>query len=245
MLTAVVLSHNEDAHLSRCLSSLKFADQLLVIDDSSTDDTRAVAASFSARVVSHPLNSNFSAQRNFALSQIRSGWVLFVDADEVVSSPLRFAITSAVGKLGINGYFIPREDFLWGRALTHGDNRVELLRLARKGSGHWFGKVHESWLIRGPVGRLSFPLLHYPHPTVAEFVSHIDRYSTIRAGELHHESVRVNIFSVILFPLGKFLHLYLIKLGFLDGMPGLISALMMSFYSFLVRAKLYLLYRHV
>jgi glycosyltransferase involved in cell wall biosynthesis len=246
MITGVVLAHDESESLDRCLQSLKFCDSLLVIDDNSRDDTSKIAKKYSARVISHPLNNDFSSQRNFALSQIKSGWILFVDADEVVSPELASEISSAVSRTDFTGYYLPRVDYMWDRPVCHGDaGNAKILRLARHGAGEWRGKVHEIWVVDGQVGTLSRPLLHYPHSTVAEFLRHINFYSTLRAEELYSQKHRSGILEIIFFPPLKFLHLYLVKLGFLDGTPGFILAMLMAFNTFLTRGKLYLLYKDI
>ena len=246
MLTAVVLTKNESFIVSRCLASLKFADRLLVIDDNSTDDTVAIAKKYKARVLPHPIKGDFSAARNFALSRIRSGWVLFIDADEVVSAPLAAEITAAVQTSAHSAYFLTRQDILWGKTLLYGDTgRHRIIRLGWSGSGKFTGAVHETWHISGSVGLLRSPLYHYPHPDLASFLRHLNLYSTLRANELFTSHHPARLWPIILFPPGKFFHLYLLKFGFLDGVVGLIHALVMSFYTFLVRGKLYLLSRGI
>jgi glycosyltransferase involved in cell wall biosynthesis len=241
MLTAVVLTHNEETNLDRSLKSLKFCDQILIIDDNSTDSTLNIAKKYHSKIINHPLNGDFSSQRNFALSKITSGWVLFIDADEEVSQPLALEIITATTQSLYRGFLLYRVDTLWGRLQTHGDTNTSLVRLGLVGSGTWSGRVHETWNITGQIGSLKSILHHYPHPKISQFISEINYYSTLRAEELYFNHKRAKIVSVILYPAGKFIQLYLIKLGVLDGMPGLLSAMCMSFYSFLVRGKLYLL----
>lgn len=241
MLTAVVLTHNEENNLAKCLDSLKFCDEILVVDDNSTDKTFEIAKKYKARVVQHALNGDFSAQRIFALSQIKSGWILFIDADEIVPPPLASEITGRLLKGdSFLGFFIPRVDYLWGKHMHHGDTKTSLLRLARRGAGEWQGKVHETWHVTGRTGVLTHPLLHYPHPTITDFLRHINIYSTLRAGELRAAGIKTNLLEIIFYPVGKFLYLWIWKLGLADGTRGFISALTMAFYSFLVRGKLYL-----
>lgn len=244
MLTGIVLTHNEEKNIARCLESLKFCDQILVVDDNSTDKTIQLARKLGATVINHSLDGNFGAQRNWALSQAKTAWVLFVDADEVVSVKLGEEIISSVKKIEYKGFLIPRIDYMWGKKLTHGDvGGVRLLRLARRGVGKWQGAVHERWQIEGNVGILRHALNHYPHPTMVEFLQEINRYSSIRAQELHDASQHSSLFQIIFYPTGKFLDLWVLKLGFADGTAGFIHAMTMAFYSFLVRGKLWLLWR--
>ena len=171
MLTGIVLTHNEEENITRCLEALKFCDTLLVVDDNSTDKTVRLAKKSGATAVTHPLNGDYAAQRNWALSQAKTPWVLFVDADETVSVKLGEEIKSAIKKIEFKGFLIPRIDYMWGKKLTHGDvGKVRLLRLARRGAGEWHGAVHETWAIEGNVGTLPHPIFNYPHPTLVEFI---------------------------------------------------------------------------
>lgn len=242
MLTGIVLAHNEEANLPQVLASLRFCDQILVIDDDSTDKTAQIAAQAKVSLISHSLNGDFSAQRNFALSQVKSGWVLFVDADEIISSELAEELVSAVQSARYSGYYIPRRDVMWNRPLLHGDvGQIKLLRLGLAGSGKWVGMIHETWQIPGNIGTLNHPLMHHPHPSEVSFLRHLNFYSTLRAAELAKSGRKSSLFQIIFYPPAKFVFLWIFKLGFLDGTPGFIHAMTMAFYTFLVRGKLYLL----
>lgn len=242
-LSVVVLTKDSGKYLDRCLDSLSFASEIIVVDDESNDNTQSISKKYTKNLNTHALENDFSRQRNYSLKLAKYEWVLFVDSDEVVSPGLAREIVSFLSNdRGVDGLYLLREDIMWGKKLKHGDARVHLLRLARKGKGEWVGSVHEEWVINGEVGRLKSPLLHYPHPSVREFLSEVNYYSSLRAKELYIKKYNVNLLPVIYYPLGKFLHIYFVKLGILDGIQGLISALMMSFYSFLVRAKLWELY---
>lgn len=245
MITGVVLTKNEEKNIVDCLESLSFCDEVIVVDDNSIDRTQEVARLQKARVITRPLAGDFSKQRNFALSQAKNSWVLFVDADERVSEPLKEEIVRVVKNEEVNGYFLPREDELFGRRLTHGELQgIKLLRLGQKNKGEWIGVVHERWEIKEPTGTLKNPLVHIPHTTLSEFLSEINFYTTLRANELKKQGVTSSFLTVLLYTKGKFFQTYILKLGFLDGMPGFVLSIMMSFHSFLVRGKLWLLYKH-
>lgn len=245
MLSVVVLAKNEEENIESCLATLKWADEILVIDDESTDKTSEIASKLGAKVVQHSLKNDFSEQRNFGLEQAKGDWILFVDADERVSPALTQEIKNTISKnQDKNGYYLKRDDHLFGKVLKHGETAgVRLLRLGKKGAGEWEGKVHETWKIEGETGELEIPLEHYPHPTISAFLEKINDYSTLRAEELYEQRVKTNLFLILAYTKGKFLQDYFLKLGFLDGMPGLTVALLMSFHSFLVRSKLYLLWK--
>lgn len=242
MVTAVVLTKNEEKNIVDCLEGLSFCDEVILIDDNSQDRTEEIARGFKAKVIKRSLNNDFSAQRNFGLEKARGKWVLFIDADERVSLELAKEITLATNSNKFDGYFIKRDDVIWGRRLKYGETGgMKFLRLAKKGQGVWAGKVHEEWKVDGKLNSLSNHLRHYPHQSVAEFLKEINYYTNIRAGELHARGVRIKWYEILLYPKGKFFLNYILRLGVLDGLPGFVFAVMMSFHSFLVRGKLWLL----
>ncbi len=266
MISAVVLSHNDEDSIAATLVSLAWCDEVIVIDDYSTDASADIAKKNHALVYKRHLEGDFAAQRNFGLEKARGDWVIFVDSDEVVSEALAKEIQAVVrhsrpdresalkadprikseddkkwpGMTGNVGYYFHRRDHMWGRALKYGETaNVRLLRLAKKDAGKWKGNVHEIWDIRGITGELSEPLEHFPHPNVAQFLKEINTYSSLRAQQLHKDHIHVSWWHVVLYPTAKFFVNYFWRLGFLDGTNGAVSALMMSFHSFLVRGKLW------
>lgn len=246
-ISAVILAKNEEKNIAQCIQSLDWCDEVVVIDDNSTDNTVSASKKLGANVITRELNNSFSYQRNFALDHVRSDWVLFVDADEGVSAGLKTEIQEKL--LGeksatINGYLIQRRDRVWDKELLYGDVKdVWLLRLGKKDAGKWFGHVHETWKMSGRVEKLTNAFIHSPHNSVGEFLKKINYYSTIRADELYTQKTTVSWFEIVFYPIGKFLVNYIWKCGFLDGNRGMIHAILMSFYSFMVRAKLWLLYQ--
>ncbi|QQG40489.1 MAG: glycosyltransferase family 2 protein [Candidatus Levyibacteriota bacterium] len=247
MISAVILTKNEEENIEVCIKGLRWCNEVIVVDDNSTDKTREIAEKLGAKVIDHSLNNNFSEARNYGLEQTKGEWVLFVDADERISDSLAFEIGSMLTMQAVDAYdafYIRRIDTIWGRQLLHGENgMVKFIRLAKKTKGEWKGAVHETWQIKGRVGQLKNPLYHYPHQTVSEFLTEINYYTTIRAQELYKKRVKVHVWDIILYPKAKFFVNYVLKRGFLDGMPGLVVAILMSFHSYLVRGKLWLLWQ--
>ena len=242
MVSVVILAKNEEGTIGKCLNSVAWADEKIVIDDFSTDDTVKIAESQGAKIFRHPLQNDFAAQRNFGLEKAKGDWVLFVDADERINHSLQYEITTEINDpLNTNkGYRIKRFDTIWGRRVIHGEvGSVTLLRLARKNSGLWKGKVHETWEIKGKTETLQHKLDHFPHQSVKSFLKEINYYSTLRATELTKKRKKSSAYQIVLYPIGKFLMNYFFRLGFLDGIPGLLIAVMMSLHSFLVRAKIW------
>jgi glycosyltransferase involved in cell wall biosynthesis len=151
MISAIVLAKNEEKNIPDCIQSLSFCNEVIVIDDHSTDSTTTLAKKMKAKVITRSLTNDFSAQRNFAMSEAKNDWILFIDADERVSKSLQDEIVHVTKKHSdVNGYYIKREDHMWGKFLKHGETgNLYLLRLAKKGKGQWYGKVHEHWNATG------------------------------------------------------------------------------------------------
>lgn len=244
MITAIVLTNDEEQNIGRCLKSLLWCDEILVVDDYSEDDTISIAKQYGAKIYKRNLANNFAEQRNFGLEKASHDWVLFVDADEVVPFSLQDEILVVVADTNKNAFFLQRRDILWGRTMKHGESgSVQLIRLARKNAGKWKGKVHERWVINGQVGRFQSGLIHYPHQSIGQFISDVNYYTDLRAEELFYQKKQVFTWEIILYPKFKFIQNYFVKVGFLDGFPGFMTAIIMSFHSFLVRAKLWLLWQ--
>ncbi len=242
-LTAVVLTKNEEKNIEKCLNSLVFCDEVIVVDDFSEDGTVEMVNKFdkNIKVIQRKLNNDFAGQRNFGLSKSRNEWVLFVDADEVATDELKSEIMNL--SFQKESYFIKRRDYFWKQDLKFGEiKKVRdqgVVRLVKKSSGTWMGDVHEVFHTSKITGQLNSFLDHYPHPTLKEFINDINRYSDIRSQELFNRGVDTNIFEIIFLPSGKFIYNYIFNLGFLDGAAGFTYSFMMSFHSFLVRSKLY------
>lgn len=243
-LSVVILTKNEEKNILDCLESIKNVDEIVVVDDNSEDRTIELIRNFSKdiSIYSKNLDGDFSAQRNFGLDKTKNNWIMFLDADERLSEKLGEEINSQITKNSFDGFYIKRTDVIWGKRLQYGETgNIKLLRLAKKSFGKWSGKVHEAWDIKGKIGTLESELIHYPHQTVSEFLHEINAYSSIRAQFLYEKGVKPSLVDIVLYPKAKFFLNYVLMLGFLDGVEGLIFTIMMSFHSFLVRAKLFLL----
>lgn len=242
MISAIILSHNDCERIGKALESVAWCDEVIVVDDNSSDGTDKIVKKHKAQFIVHSVNNDFAAQRNFALEKVKGEWALFLDSDEVVSKELASEIKKATQSEEYEGYFLKRQDFLFGKALKYGETaNVKLLRLGKKGKGEWGRPIHETWNIAGNVGTLSSPLLHYPHQTITEFLADINNYSTMNAKYFYRSGVRVSWWHVLAYPVGKFLKDYVVLQGFRDGTCGAIVAIMMSFHSFLTRGKIFMM----
>ena len=251
LITGIILVKNEEKHIFNCVKSLNFCDEILIINDNSTDKTVELITKLNnkkVKIVPFVLEGDFSKARNFGLSKARGDWIFFIDADEQVPPSLAFEISNVISnwanKMGneYSGFYIRRFDSMWGRKLRYGESGIKLLRLAKKNAGEWVGKVHEEWKIDGRIGVLKNSIDHYPHQSIGEFLREINFYTDIRSIELKSKKTKIYFWSILAYPLGKFIVNFIFKRGFLDGIHGLIFAINMSFHSFLVRGKLWLVW---
>lgn len=244
MISAVVLARNEEQNITGCLAGLGWCDEILVIDDNSEDKTAEFAQKQGAKVIAHPLEGDFARQRNFGLSLAKGDWVLFVDADERVSPKLAGEIKKAISRSSdSNGFFVRRIDFFLGHWLKHGEiGGLRLCRLAKKNSGKWERAVDEIWEVTGKTKSLENPLQHYSHSDLTEFLTSINQRTSANAVVFFEEKRKLTFLDFFK-PLAKFIWNYFFLLGFLDGPAGFVFAVMMSLHSFMVRGKLYLLWK--
>ena len=249
-LTIVILTHNSEETIKQALKSSLFANEIIVIDDNSTDLTLKIIEKITLKnskitTYNHFLHNNFAAQRNWAMSKTNGKWIFFLDADEVINKKLQNEITKVTNEVATEtqGFFVNRTDHIFKQQLKHGEtSNIKLLRLAKKGSGTWNYSVHENWEIKGEIKELKNRLTHIRNITIAEFLKRIDWYSTIKSEELYKNKTKESKIRLVTNPIGKFLANYIFKRGFLDGFPGLCMALMMSWHSLLVRVKLQILW---
>lgn len=246
MITTIILTKDEEKNIVDAIESVLFTTEIIVIDDNSTDRTQEIVKNFvnthsKVKLFTRELGTDFSAQRQFGIDKSENDWILFLDADERITPELATEIKENVTENTTQGGFlIQRRDFMWGKMLMHGETgRIRLLRLFNKKHGKLIGKVHEKWESNKEIGYLENSILHYPHPSISEFLKEINFYTDLRAEELYKSGKKAGFLSVIAYPKAKFFKNYFLKGGFLDGMPGLVHAVLMSLHSFLVRGKLW------
>ncbi|MBU1066325.1 glycosyltransferase family 2 protein, partial [Patescibacteria group bacterium] len=211
-LTVVVLTKNEKKNIKECLDSLNFCDETIVVDDNSSDGTTDLAKKLGAKVYERKLGKNFAAQRNFGLDKARGKWVLFIDADERVTENLRNEIVQITNDPLVNylGFYFKRTDYMWGKKLKHGETaNIKLLRLARRKAGKWKRKVHEVWEVGGRTRELKNTLMHYPHPTLADFLTSVNIMSGLHARANLEEGKNSSLIKIIVWPPGHFIYNYI------------------------------------
>ncbi len=240
-LSVAIITWNEAERLRQTLESVAWVREIVVVDSGSTDKTMEIAREFTDKVLFHPW-AGYTAQKNYALTQASSSWILSLDADEVVTPELQDEIQQVLAHDGpADGYLIPRKNLFLGRWIRHGRLYPDLqLRLFRRGRGAFRpAKVHEGVQVEGPVASLKAPLIHHSYQSVGDFVARADRYSTLAAEEALEQGRTGRLRNCVSRPLGRFASMYLLHRGFLDGRHGLLLALLYSYYVFLREAKLW------
>lgn len=240
-LTATVITRDESAHIDACLDSIGWADEVLVVDSGSADDTVAKARAKGARVIVRDW-PGYAAQKNFAAGEAAHDWILSVDADERVSRELAEEIRRTVGHAGaLAGYRLPRVTWHLGRWIRTTDWYPDYqLRLYDRRRARWRARrVHESVEADGPVGRLKQDLQHYAYRDISHHMATMDRYTTLAAEQLHDEGRRAGLGDLVVHPPAAFLRNYILRRGFTDGFPGFIISAMNAYYVFLKFAKLW------
>ncbi len=239
LLSAVIITCNAEPQLEDCLKSLAFADEILVVDSGSADATVEIAKRRGAQVI-HREWLGYGAQKRFAVNQAKHRWVLSLDADERVSDELRESIRNELRAPRFRVYEMPRRNRFLGRWLAHGEGYPDRsLRLFHRDHAQWSDDpIHEKVVTTAPVGRLDGDLLHESEDGLADYLAKQNRYTTLQAEQLHARGRRAGMGKMLLSPLFRFLKFYFLRLGFLDGVPGLVHILIGCFNSFMKYAKL-------
>lgn len=238
-LSVVIITLNAVDQLGDCLRSVAFADEIVVVDSGSGDATCEHARNQGATVIAQPW-LGFGKQKQFAVDQARHDWVLCVDADERVSERLRHDIETELRKPCYRAYRMARCNRFMGRWLRHGEGYPDWsLRLFHRGAARWSDdEVHEKVIAQVPVGTLRGDLLHESEETLGAYLEKQNRYTTLQAKALYRQGKRAHIGHLVISPLLRFIKFYFLRLGFLDGVPGLVHIAIGCFNSFMKYAKL-------
>jgi len=243
MLSILILTYNSADTIETTLKSLRWCEKIVVVDSGSQDNTRDICRKFTSTIYEHPY-SNYGDQLNWALDKIETEWVLVVDSDEELSSPLQEEIQELFrqgGPLLHRGYYLPRKSKFLGRWIEHSGWYPDyVLRLFKKEGVHYKKrKLGSSPLVDGVKGYLKGDLLHYPYRGLDDYLKKFQKYTQASAEEMYAQGRNATYFDLSLRPLLRFWKSYCWKRGFLDGFPGLILAVLSSYYVFMKYAKLW------
>lgn len=238
-LSVAVIALNEEERIRACLESVVWADELVVVDSGSSDKTVDIAREFTDRVRFQAW-AGYGPQKNFAAAQCRGDWILSLDADERVPDALRDEIRAVLARdPPVTGFFVPRQNFFQGRWIRYGGWYPDYqLRLCRRGRGAFTETaVHESLRVDGPTARLRSPLVHQSYRGIEDFVTRASRYADLAARQLAVEGRGGSVADLLLRPAWRFLRMYVLQLGFLDGWRGLVLATLYAQYVFVRAAR--------
>lgn len=246
-ISACIICGNEIRNIERCLKSVQWADEIVVLDSFSNDGTYAIAEKYATKLFRHEW-LGYIGQKKLAASAATCPWILFVDADEEVSDGLRKEIEEVFSKPiaeGVHGFNCPRLVFYLGRWIRHGDWYPDMkLRLFQKEHGECGGhEPHDRIYVNGKVKSFKHPLNHYTYQSITDQINQINRFSSISADT--GRDGRASYLKICFHSLFRFFRCYFIKLGFLDGIPGLIVAVNVAFSTFAKYAKLWDLRRRM
>lgn len=233
MLSAVVLTRNEERNIEDCLRSLSWADQLLVLDSNSTDRTVDLAREAGASVEQRTF-VNYADQRNAALDLVQADWVFFVDADERATPELASEVRSAIESSAIVGWWVPRRNLIWGKWIQHAGWYPDYqLRLLKRDSARYdlARPVHEVVVLDGQEGWLKNSLIHHNYDTFQQFLRKQDAYATFEAQILLEKGLRPRLHSLVLQPLREFWRRYVSLQGYKDGGHGFALSCLMAYYT--------------
>lgn len=230
-ISAVVITYNEEDKIERALLSLqKVSDEIVVVDSYSSDATPQICYRYTDRFIQRSWEG-YRVQKQFATEQASHEWILNLDADEMLSPDLTQEILHWKNERSTySGYLLPRKTFFMGKWITHTTWYPDCqLRLFRRSSGSWKGgRVHESFRVDGPTGRLNGEIYHYTYSSFSEYLQQLENFSSLAAQDYFDRGKKVTWFQICFDPAAIFLKNYFFRLGFMDGIPGLCVSMLAS-----------------
>ena len=224
-ISAIIPTLNEEIHIAEAISSVSFADEIIIIDSFSSDKTIKIAEKMNVKIIKRKFD-DFSSQKNFAIEQAKYDWIFILDADERVTKEVKEEIVSAVkNPNGFVGFYVRRTFYFSGKKVNYsGFQRDKVIRLFLKEHCKYSGLVHEKIISNGKIGFFRNKIDHFSYRNYDHYISKLNHYAAIRAEELHDNGKKVNIYHVMIKPGARFFIHYFIRLGFLDGFTGFLVA---------------------
>ncbi|MBD3250105.1 MAG: glycosyltransferase [Candidatus Pacebacteria bacterium] len=252
MISVVLATYNEEKNIERCLDAVKdWVDEMIVVDGTSADSTRELAAELGAKVIKTTNKPNFHINKQMAIDKARGELILQLDADEVVDQELKDFINQVHQKLMANpslvkesAWYVKRKNLFMGQWLRKGGQYPDpVIRLFVKGKAYLPQKdVHEQMKVEGLVGTAEGHLLHYANPRFKDYLRKFNTYTSFKATQLEEQGLELDLFNslnyLLIKPIFTFFNLYLRHKGFVDGLPGLIFAAMSGYHHHVAYLKL-------
>ena len=234
-ITAIIPTFNEEERIKNSLKSAEFADEIIVIDSYSTDKTVEIVEQSKAILLQRKFD-DFSSQKNYAIAQASNDWIVWIDADEVLTRELQDEIKEAIhNTTELVGFYIYRIFFFKGKRMRYtGTQNDKLIRVFNRNHCKYVGKVHEKIQTEGKIGVLKNKILHYSYISFDRYIVKLNQHSALKAEELFEKGITITPFHIIVKPLARFIKHYFVKLGILDGFYGFIISFALS-YGVLVR----------
>lgn len=243
-ISAVVITYNEEQNIKECLESLKWIDEIIVVDSKSTDKTADIAAQFTSNIIISE-NISYGKKRNIGFEKATGEWILWIDADERVTNELKAEIEQIInGNNKTDAFYINRKSYFITKFIKHcGWYPDYTLRLFKKSTGIKFddAKVHEKIIFEGKTSRLKNYLIHYTDNDFEHYLKKMNIYTTLSADELYRNNKKGSFFDIIFRPAFTFFKMYFLKLGILDGYMGLVLCTLSSIHVSFKYSKLYFL----
>ena len=242
-LSAVIITRNEETNIADCLRSVRWVDEIIVIDAQSTDGTAEIARQYTKHVFVRPW-PGFGEQKNFGIEQATSDWILIVDSDERVTQELEMEIQKTLGVpefLNCMAFRIPRKNYFYGKWVRWGGAYPDYqIRLFQKSSARYNDvAIHENLIVNGKIGTLSSPLIHFTERRITDHFQKFNLYTTLAASEKQKTKKVVSWYHFVFNPFVVFFKTYVLKQGFKDGIRGVIFAVLASQYTFIKYTKLF------
>lgn len=239
-LSVLIIACNEEKNIKDCLESIKWADDIIVVDSESKDATVEISKTFTGNVYVNKW-PGFAGQRKFALSKAKNKWVLSIDADERVSPELKDEIISIINKAdAIDGYYIPRRNYFLDKIVKscrwYPDYQLRLFK--RECASVTDRKVHEGYFVEGKTSKLNSDLIHFTHQSIHETILKVNNYSSLNAEE-RADRKKIKGYHIILNPIAAFLNHFIARKGYKDGIYGLMVSIIHSITNALTYMKIW------
>lgn len=238
-LSVVISAYNEEKKIEDCLRSASFAQEIIFVDNTSSDKTTEIARKYTSKIFKRANNLMLNINKNFGFSKAKGDWILSLDADERVSKELEREIKLVIGKKSrVNGYWLPRKNIIFGKWIEHtGWHPDYQLRLIRRDKGRFPEQhVHEMIKVEGTTDYLKSPMVHYNYETLFQFLNKLSIYIPSEANAYIKKGYKVKMEDSIIFPVKEFTSRFFAREGYKDGLHGLVLSLLMAFYHLLVFA---------
>ncbi len=239
-VTAVIVTYNEEDNIGICIKHLEFVDEIIVVDTNSTDRTQKIARNMGARIINSDVKYP-EAKKNIGMDKSKNNWILVVDADEIITPALAGEIQKTLKDPNYDGYWIYRKNFFLGYPINHGGwESDKVIRLFKKEKSRYPDKrVHGELKLAGKAGYLKNKMEHHSYKSVDDYFTKVNRYTKWSA--LDRKGKKVTPGKLFANPMGRFIKMYFLKLGFLDGTIGFVLAVTASFSVFTKYLRIYLL----